>query len=75
MTAIRHADLASTARAMLPAVPSGGVRPAMRPGTTDKASTVAHYRAMAEQVAFDRLAGHATSAVDAADTTGVQRRG
>jgi hypothetical protein len=26
----------------------------MRPGTTDKASIVAHYQAMAEQVARDR---------------------
>jgi hypothetical protein len=47
----------------------------MRPGTTDKASAVAHYEAMAQQVALERSAADAASATAAPVAVGAQRRG
>ena len=60
MPATRHADRATsfgtTSRVDRPV----GARPVMRPGTTDKASAVAHYEAMARQVALERGDGWTT---------------
>jgi hypothetical protein len=74
MLGTRNADLAPSARPTPPA-PLSAVRPLMRPGTTDKASTVAHYQAMAEQVARDRRDGHPGPVTGAADRGGTQRHG
>jgi len=75
MPATRHADRAPSFRPMRPADRPVGVRPAMRPGTTDKASAVAHYEAMAQQVALERSAADAPSATAAPVAVGAQRRG
>jgi hypothetical protein len=47
----------------------------MRPGTTDKASAVAHYQAMAEQVARDRWGGHPVPLASATDPGGTDDHG
>jgi hypothetical protein len=72
MLGTRHADLASSARPTPP--PRSTVRPLMRPGTTDKASIVAHYQAMAEQVARDRR-GRPGPPPGAADRRGTRGHG
>jgi hypothetical protein len=72
MLGTRHTDPAPSARPTPPG-PRSAVRPLMRPGTTDKASTVAHYQAMAEQVArdrWDRPPGPVTGAPDRGGTHG-----
>ena len=74
MLGTRHADLATSARPTLSA-PRSAVRPLMRPGTTDKASAVAHYQAMAEQVARDRWGGHPGPAARADDPGGTDGHG
>jgi hypothetical protein len=74
MLGTRHADLAPSARPTPPA-PRSNVRPLMRPGTTDKASAVAHYQAMAEQVARDRWGGHPGPTASAADPGGTDGHG
>jgi hypothetical protein len=74
MLGTRHADLAPSARST-PPVPRAAVRPLMRPGTTDKASVVAHYEAMAQQVARDRWSGHLAAASSAADRGGTDGHG
>jgi hypothetical protein len=73
MLGTRHADLAPSARPTPP--PRSAVRPLMRPGTTDKASAVAHYQAMAEQVARDRRSGHPGPMASAADPGGTDGHG
>jgi hypothetical protein len=74
MLGTRHADLAPSARPT-PTGPPLALRPLMRPGTTDKASAVAHYQAMAEQVAIDRWGRHPVPEASAADPPGVRRHG
>lgn len=74
MLGTRHADLAPSARPT-PSALRSAVRPLMRPGTTDKASAVAHYQAMAEQVALDRWGGHPVPEASAADPGGAGGHG
>ena len=54
MPATRHADRATYFGTTSSRDRPVGDRPVMRPGTTDKASAVAHYEAMARQVALER---------------------
>jgi hypothetical protein len=74
MLGTRHADLASSARPT-PQAARPELRPLMRPGTADKASTLAHYRAMAEQVARDRWGGHPGPMAGAPDRGGTHGDG
>ena len=71
MLVTRHADLVPTTFATLPADAAAAraamSRPAIRPGTADKASAVAHYAAMAALVALDPTVGRAAPATWAGD--------
>lgn len=71
MPAIRHAEPPAVRRVTGPMRRPVGVRPAMRPGSTDKASAVAHYEAMAQQVARERSAGQGGWATDVRPDAGV----
>lgn len=72
MPATRHADRAKFGTTSSVDRPVGA-RPVMRPGTTDKASAVAHYEAMARQVALER--GDEWTTPDGPTLAGAHRHG
>lgn len=75
MLVTRHADRACNFGTTSSVDRPVGARPVMRPGTTDKASAVAHYEAMARQVALERGDEWAAPAADGPMLAGAQRRG